>query len=74
MCTRPCTAARARWTPPCGGAGCLVSDFWVVGLTVLCWAVLTLVTEGRPRDDETANGINNEIAVAGAEVPPPEVM
>jgi len=29
--------------------------------------------EGRPREDETANGINNEIAVAGAEVPAPEV-
>ncbi|KAJ4304430.1 hypothetical protein N0V88_002043 [Collariella sp. IMI 366227] len=32
--------------------------------------------EGRPRDearDETANGINNEIAVAGREVPAPEV-
>ncbi|KAL2133954.1 hypothetical protein VTI74DRAFT_1310 [Chaetomium olivicolor] len=32
--------------------------------------------EGRQRDeahDETVNGINNEIAVAGAEVPPPEV-
>ncbi|KAK4123755.1 DER1-domain-containing protein [Parathielavia appendiculata] len=28
--------------------------------------------EGRPRD-ETANGINNELAVAGAAVPPPEV-
>ncbi|KAK4106574.1 DER1-domain-containing protein [Parathielavia hyrcaniae] len=30
------------------------------------------IFEGRPRD-ETANGIHNEIAAAGAEVPPPEV-
>jgi hypothetical protein len=34
-----------------------------------------LGTEGPPRDDddETVNGINNEIAIAGAEVPPPEL-
>lgn len=35
----------------------------------LCNGQLTHRAEGRPRD-ETANGINNEIAVAGADIAP----
>lgn len=58
-------AGRGLWIPPCGGAGCSVGC--VVPRRVV--QQLTEDAEGRPRE-ETANGINNEIAVAGVDIAP----